>query len=52
MATEVQLGLKMVHHTPQSANFAPCAVVSGKGKAISLLIVLEICHTLMSFHTA
>lgn len=50
MATEVQLGSKMVHHTPQSTNLASYAVVSEKGTATGLLIVLEIFHTLMFFH--
>lgn len=50
MANEVQLGLKVVHHTPQSTNLATYAVVSEKGIATRLLIVLEIFHTLMFFH--
>lgn len=36
-ANEVQLGLKMVHHTTQLANLAQCAVVSKRGGAASLL---------------
>lgn len=50
MATEVQLGSKMVHHTPRSTNLASHAAVSQKGTATRLLIVLEIFHTLMFFH--
>lgn len=50
MSTEVQLGSKMVHHTPQSTNLASYAVVSEKGMATRLLIVLEIFYTLVFFH--
>lgn len=45
MAAEVQLGLKVVHHTPQSTNLATYAVVSEKGIVSSLLIVLDTFHT-------
>lgn len=42
MATEDQLGWKMVHHTPCYTNLASHAVVCKKGAAIGLLIIHEI----------
>lgn len=42
MATEDQLGWKMVHHTPRYTNLASHAVVCKKGAAIGLLIIHEI----------
>lgn len=46
MATEVQLGSKMVHHMPQSAKLA-LHVVSEEGAVTRLLMFFEDFHALV-----